>query len=387
MRRNSPDKPLDQDETNRLRESTKNREKERRQREEEERKRKDEVKEKAKEGLKAIVKKKSKKGIWEKYSYHIIFGVLGALLLFALFGGSSGETRRLSDILVNEEDLIIKVNSGKRPYTVEANSFFEGWTLQDVKAILKNGFTKKKSLPRCAVASSDLAADKYSFTEKHPNCVSKVANQGNCSSGFAFATTGAFSDRLCIANNDVIAFQASPQHPLACDKATSKGCQGGFVVGALDLGRVAGFVDTDCLNYDIEKADECESEKFAACKRAFISDYCVLEGISEIKRQLAATGPLVALVQVTKEFLVYKDGIYDESYSDYKIDGLQAVKIVGYDTAQNGEEYWIIENSWGTDWGQGGYAHVKMGVLDSMIDKFAVSIALKDDKEKQPEQQ
>ena len=232
-----------------------------------------------------------------------------------------------------------------------------------------------------------MAADKYNFAEKHPTCVGQIANQGNCSSGFAFATTGAFNDRLCMANNDVLDFKASPQHPLACDKVTSKGCQGGFVVGALDLGRVAGYVDSECLNYNPEKADECESDKFATCKRSFISDYCVLETTSEIKRQLAASGPLIALVQVTKEFLVYKEGIYDESYSDYKIDGLQAVKIVGYDTAQNGDEYWIIENSWGTQWGINGYGHIKIGVLDSMIDKFAVSLTVKDDKEKPPQDQ
>lgn len=330
--------------------------------------------------MRAIVKKKAQKSIWERYQYHIIFGILGALFVFALFGKSTGDSRRLSDIIVNEEDLLTRVNNGKRPYTVEAIPFFEGWTLQDVKGILKNGFTKKKSLPRCNVAASDLASDKYSFVEKYPNCVSEVLNQGNCSSSFAFATTGAFSDRYCISNGESKTFRASPQHPLSCDKATSKGCGGGFVVGALDLGRVAGFVDTDCLAYDPEKADECESDKLTKCKRQTLTDYCVLETVSEIKKEIAANGPVIALIQVTKEFLVYKDGVYDESISEAKMDGLQAVKVIGYDVAANGDQYWIIENSWGTTWGQGGYAHVKMNVLDSMLDKFAVSISFNTDK-------
>ena len=85
------------------------------------------------------------------------------------------------------------------------------------------------------------------------------------------------------------------------------------------------------------------------------------------------------MIQVTKEFLVYKDGVYDESMSEAKMDGLQAVKVIGYDVAENGDQYWIIENSWGTTWGQGGYAHVKMNVLDSMLDKFAVSISFNSD--------
>lgn len=387
MKRGQQNVGIDQEEAERRRQETKTKteEKDRLRREEEAKKR--EHKEKMEAKMKEVLKKKNKKGIWEQYQYHIIFGALGLIFLFAIFGKSSGESRKASDIQVIEEDFINAVNAQHRPYTVDANSFFEGWTLQDVKGILKNGVTKKKSVPRCQVNSNELASDKYNFYDKHPTCLSEAANQGNCSSSFAFAAVGIFNDRVCLDNNGAKVFKAAPQHPLACDKVSSKGCQGGFVAGALDLGRLAGFVSDDCLGYDVTKADECESKDLATCKRYNVADYCVLEGVSEIKTQLAATGPVAAMIQVTKEFLIYKDGIYDETFSDYKLEGLQAVKIIGWDVSSSGTEYWIIENSWGSSWGQNGIAHVKMNVIDSMLDKFAVSTTVADPEKKAEQQQ
>jgi len=352
----------------------------------------EESRSKAKQALQGkLASQKAGKGIWDKYSYHIIFGVLGLLVLLAVLGKTPNETRRSVEIQVNEEAFIQKVNADGRPYQVGHSSFFDGWTLYDVKQILKNGFTKKKSVPRCPPLSNELQMDKYLFSDKYPNCVRPVQNQGNCSSGFAFAVTSVYNDRFCVASEGAQTFSASPQHALACDKIGSKGCLGGFLVGTLDLGRVAGFVDTECLPYNTSAADTCDAKSLKTCKRSFVTDYCVAEGVNEIKNQISTGGPVAALVQVTREFLIYKGGVYDESMSDYKLDGLQAVKIVGWDEDVNGQEYWVIENSWGSDWGENGYAKIRMNVLDAMIDKFAVGCNTnsekKKDEEKRPDEE
>lgn len=380
------------DELVRQRNESKRREDERQRELSEQKRLLEESRTKAKQALQGkLSAQKSGKGIWDKYQYHIIFGILGALVLLAILGKTPNETRRSAEIEVNEEAFIRKVNADGRPYKVGVNSFFKGWTLFDVKQILKNGFTKKKSVPRCPPLSNELQMDKYLFSEKYPNCVRPVQNQGNCSSSFAFAVTGVYSDRFCAANEGAQTFVASAQHALACDKVGSKGCLGGYLVGSLDLGRVAGFVDTDCLSYNSSAADTCDAKSLKTCKRSFVTDYCVAEGVNEIKNQISTGGPVAALVQVTREFLLYKGGVYDEAMSDYKLDGLQAVKIVGWDEDVNGQEYWIVENSWGADWGEEGYAKIKMNVLDAMIDKFAVGCNTnsekKKDEDKAPDQE
>lgn len=56
------------------------------------------------------------------------------------------------------------------------------------------------------------------------------------------------------------------------------------------------------------------------------------------------------MIPVYSDFLVYKTGIYKPDKSAKRLDGKQAVLIVGW-ASEHGEAYWIIKNSWGEDWG------------------------------------
>ena len=55
--------------------------------------------------------------------------------------------------------------------------------------------------------------------------------------------------------------------------------------------------------------------------------------------------------------------------SDYRIN--HAVTVVGYGT-QDGEDYWLVKNSWGDRWGDKGFIKMKRGVQMCGIGKKMV---------------
>ncbi|KAH0883792.1 hypothetical protein HID58_059888, partial [Brassica napus] len=52
----------------------------------------------------------------------------------------------------------------------------------------------------------------------------------------------------------------------------------------------------------------------------------------------------------------YSDGIFD---GECGTDLHHAVTIVGYGMSEEGTKYWVVKNSWGQNWGKGGYMKIK----------------------------
>ena len=81
-------------------------------------------------------------------------------------------------------------------------------------------------------------------------------------------------------------------------------------------------------------------------------------------------------MSVYLDFLTYKSGIYRADDNLPKFSNTHAIKIIGWGKEKIKKvfyKYWIIQNSWGEDWGENGYAKVFIG-QDINIDTFAYSI-------------
>ncbi len=86
--------------------------------------------------------------------------------------------------------------------------------------------------------------------------------------------------------------------------------------------------------------------------------------VDEIKQAIYQYGPVAAAVAVGSAFQGYSEGVFDNDESG-SVGINHAIVLVGWDDAYSwdGETYgvWILRNSWGSGWGEGGYMYITYG--------------------------
>ena len=75
------------------------------------------------------------------------------------------------------------------------------------------------------------------------------------------------------------------------------------------------------------------------------------------------------------DMLTYSSGVYSRTQEAFKFQGNHIFKVLGWETSPDGGSYWIVENTWGTDWGEGGYGKIASGG-ETSLDFYALSFAM-----------
>lgn len=73
---------------------------------------------------------------------------------------------------------------------------------------------------------------------------------------------------------------------------------------------------------------------------------------------------------VYEDFLSYKSGVY--KHVSGSMLGGHAISIIGWGT-ESGTDYWLVRNSWNTDWGANGYFKIARGVDECGIEDEVVA--------------
>uniref|UniRef100_A0A7N6ALX7 Cathepsin S, ortholog2, tandem duplicate 1 n=1 Tax=Anabas testudineus TaxID=64144 RepID=A0A7N6ALX7_ANATE len=205
--------------------------------------------------------------------------------------------------------------------------------------------------PSSFVRTSGAAVpDTMDWREK--GCVTSVKMQGSCGSCWAFSAAGALEGQLAKTTGKLV--DLSPQNLVDCSsKYGNHGCNGGFMSNAFQYVIDNHGIDSDASYPYTGQTQQCHYNP--ANRAANCSTYSFLPDGDEgaLKEALGTIGPIsVAIDAKRPKFAFYRSGVYDDPSCTQDVN--HGVLAVGYGTL-NGQDYWLVKNSWGTYFGDGGY--------------------------------
>eukprot|EP00747_Dinoflagellata_sp_TGD_P164685 gnl/TRDRNA2_/TRDRNA2_184964_c0_seq1.p1 gnl/TRDRNA2_/TRDRNA2_184964_c0~~gnl/TRDRNA2_/TRDRNA2_184964_c0_seq1.p1 ORF type:complete len:343 (-),score=66.11 gnl/TRDRNA2_/TRDRNA2_184964_c0_seq1:265-1293(-) len=203
---------------------------------------------------------------------------------------------------------------------------------------------------------NNVTADTIDWRKK--GAVTPVKDQGRCGSCWAFSTVEQIESDFFLATGKLDVM--SEQQLVSCDPYDG-GCDGGNPINAYQYVHAVGGVEfnTDYKYVSGTTGSDGKCKFDGADLAADISAaYIVSEDASQEKNMLLQIAESPMSVCVDAElWATYKSGIVTtQSKCGQAIN--HAVQVVGYNAEQN---YWMVRNSWGTDWGNEGYIWVEAG--------------------------
>lgn len=255
--------------------------------------------------------------------------------------------------------------------------------------------SKKYTLPRkkFEVSAQNIAVPKeFDSREAWPDCptISEIRDQGSCGSCWAFGAVEAMSDRHCIHSKGKVNVRLSSDNLVACCHTCGFGCNGGFPGAAWRYWVSHGIVTggsygskQGCQPYEIAPCEhhvngtrpscegeggrtpKCEHKCREGYKLGYKEDlhqgkesYSIENDVTRIQQEIMANGPVEGAFTVFEDLLQYKSGVYQHKIG--KALGGHAIRILGWGEEED-TPYWLIANSWNSDWGDSGFFKILRG--------------------------
>ncbi|CAG4972972.1 unnamed protein product [Colias eurytheme] len=197
--------------------------------------------------------------------------------------------------------------------------------------------------------------------------VTSVKDQSPCGSCYCFSAIGDIEGQYA-KNHNTQAFSLSPQQGLDCE--TTGTCQGGWPHKVMQaLANEGGSMREEDYPYEGAKA-QCRTQRNKIAVTVTGGNQVFVSSEDELKETVANHGPTSIAICANDEFQSYMGGVYSPRNGCSNIN--HAVLAVGYGN-DGTNDYWIIKNQWGTQWGEQGYMRLVMGQRASGITNYVAT--------------
>lgn len=303
------------------------------------------------------------------------------------------------------KDIIEYVNKLHTSWKAAPSPHFEGKSIHYVKGlcgVLENPNGKLLKEKEKENLEGVYLPDTFDAREEWSHCptISEIRDQGSCGSCWAFGAVEAMSDRICIHSKGKQQFHISSENLLSCCESCGMGCNGGFPEAAWSYWRETGLVTggqynshKGCQPYEIPACDhhvhghlkpckeilptpECKHKceagynvSYSDDKHFGVSSYSVGSDVEQIQKEIMTNGPVEGAFTVYADFPTYKSGVYQHESGSAL--GGHAIRILGWGV-ENGTPYWLVANSWNTDWGDKGFFKILRGKDECGIESGVV---------------
>ena len=260
---------------------------------------------------------------------------------------------KFADLTFLEYSHLYKANETVKQTSRE---FLETHDIQPVFELIFYGSTNKLNSTSDDLLDFVLPA---SFDWRVKGAITAVKDQEYCGSCYAMSTIASIESQLFIKTGKLV--QLSEQEIVDCaGEFGTFHCEGGIGFRVYDFIKENGGI-SDTLDYPYEaKRGKCrrnEKSKIEINIKGY--GFVTSEEDDVLMEAIIKFGPIMISIDTDHEsFMLYSSGIYFEEKCTTEIN--HGALLIGFGS-EDGNDFWIVKNSFGVQWGELGYIRIARG--------------------------